>query len=430
MKLARITLYEYVWEFPRKTLAVRWNVSTSTITTACKASGIPLPPPGYWTLLEMGKPTERAELAGLENELIELLDPPKRKPIRVKRPEHPRTARPKVSKPPASTPPTQSPTQETGKPKICKSIDESLPIIRKAYRSYSSPKAPRDFRYKHVLPTSDSIIRMTVMPELVERALLIFDAFLRECHERKWSIQIPAAKDRSKNSVEVEGIPILFSIIEQRRQEKIKSESSWSEWGYIYHSTGILRFQYSSSTSIWHEIKDTKRVKLEARITDIIQLIENEVDQVKRAEQARKERERLSRLREKLSGLVEKVLAHNRACDQRLERYLEQFNKALSIRELAQASRLKISPESRQPDREDWLDWLDAKADEIDPTTNLTTMDFTVPLDIKSQVKAMIDQDPEQYGTLQELDLDVSIENILRWLASTRVSRHRYGDRN
>ena len=378
----------------------------------------------------MGKPTERAELAGFENELIELLDPPKRKPIRVKRPEHPRPARPKVSKPPASTPPTQSPTQETGKPKICKSIDESLPIIRKAYRSYSSPKAPRDFRYKHVLPTSDSIIRMTVMPELVERALLIFDAFLRECYERKWSIQIPAAKDRSKNSVEVEGIPILFSIIEQRRQEKIKSESSWSEWDYIYHSTGILRFQYSSSTSIWHEIKDTKRVRLEARITDIIQSIENEVDQVKRAEQARKERERLSRLREKLSGLVEKVLAHNRACDQRLERYLEQFNKARSIRELAQASRLKISPENRQPDREDWLDWLDAKADEIDPTTNLTTMDFTVPLNIKSQVKAMIDQDPEQYGTLQELDLDVSIENILRWLASTRVSRHRYDDRN
>jgi hypothetical protein len=59
----------------------------------------------------------------------------------------------------------------------------------------------------------------------------------------------------------------------------------------------------------------------------------------------------------------------------------------------------------------------------VDPTTNINTLDFTVPVDITSQVKAMINQDPEQYEALQELDLDASIENILRWLSSTHTSR-------
>lgn len=424
MKLTRKYLFEAVWEFPRKTLAERWDISANTITTGCKSSQIPLPPPGYWTQREMGKPPQRPQLVGPEDELIELTDPPKRKPVQDRRPEHPRIQNHKEKKLPASTGSTQSSTREIEERRTRKSIGEALPIIRKAYRSYSSPRASRDFRYKHVLPASDNIIRMTVMPELVERALLILDAFLRECCDRKWTIQIPAANDRNKNSVEVDGIPILFSVIEQRRQEKIKSQNSWSEWDYTYHSTGILRFQYSSSTSIWHEIKDRKQSGLEDQINEIIHAIESEVERVKKAEKARQENERLSRLRDKLSRLIEKVLAHNQACDERLDHYLAEFKRAQRIRQLVDAFRRNILPEDLQSQHENWLKWLGTKADEHDPTTNLCALDFTVPLDIKSRVKEMIAEDPEQYGVLQELDLDTSIENTLRWLASTRVNHH------
>ncbi|WP_417546998.1 hypothetical protein [Marinobacter segnicrescens] len=424
MKLTRKYLFEAVWEFPRKTLAERWDLSANTITTGCKISQIPLPPPGYWTQREMGKPPQRPQLVGPEDELIELTDPPKRKPVQDRRPEHPRIQNHKEKKLPASTGSTQSSTREIEERRTCKSIDEALPIIRKAYRSYSSPRAFRDFRYKHVLPASDNTIRMTVMPELVERALLILNAFLRGCYDRKWTIQIPAANDRNKNSVEVDGIPILFSIMEQRRQEKIKSQNSWSEWDYTYHSTGILRFQYSSSPPIWQEIKDRKHSGLEDRIDEIIQAIESEVERAKKAEKARQENLRLSRLRDKLSRLIETVLAHNQACDERLDHYLEQFKKAQSIRRLANAFRQNIPPEELQTHHVDWIKWLGSRADQQDPTTNLSAVDFTLPLDIKSRVKEMIAEDPEQYGVLQELDLDTSIENTLRWLASTRVNHH------
>ena len=103
---------------------------------------------------------------------------------------------------------------------------------------------------------------------------------------------------------------------------------------------------------------------------------------------------------------------------------MAEFKKAQRIRQLVDAFRRNILPEDLQTQHENWLKWLGTKADEHDPTTNLCALDFTVPLDIKSRVKEMIAEDPEQYGVLQELDLDTSIENTLRWLASNRVNHH------
>lgn len=420
MILTRETLFEAVWDSPRKRIAEQWDLNTNTITVACKLHQIPLPPSGYWTRVEMGKPTKRPILQGSKDDLVELIDPPATKPNRKKNlpcrkkgQQRVTIANTCITSPKASESESES---EISGPRARSSIAEALPVIRKAYRSYSSPKAPRDFRYKHVLPASDSIIRMTVMPELVERALLIMDTLLREFKANKWNVQIPATKDRSKNSVEVDGVSILFSIIEQRTQEKIRSHSTWSEWEYVYHSTGLLRFQYSSSTSIWHEVKDTKRIRLEDRIDDIIQAIKGESVQVKRAEQARKERERLSRLEDQLSSLVKLALKQNQACCQRLDSYLERFEKAEKIRRFAEAFRLRLTPEVRSPEHEKWLAWVDSKARALDPASDPSTLDLTVPVEITSSVKSMIAEAPEQYGGLQELDLDASIENTLRWV--------------
>lgn len=424
MRLTREALFEAVWESPRNKLGKHWGLNANTITAACKVYQIPLPPPGYWTQIEMGKPIDRPILQGSKGDLIELIDPPATEPKRKKKPTQLKKGRSKILITNTCTTDPEESDSDTLEPRSRSSIAEALPVIRKAYRSYSSPKTPRDFRYKHVLPASDSIIRMTVMPELVERALLILDTLLREFKANKWNVQIPATKDRSKNSVEVDGVPILFSIIEQRKQEKIKSRNTWTEWEYVYHSTGLLRFQYSSSTSIWHEIKDTKRILLEDRIDDIIQTVKSAAVQVKRAEQARKERERLSRLGDQLSSLVRSALKHNQACCQRLDSYLEQFEKAERIMRLAEAFRLRLAPELRSPEHEKWLEWLDSKAQALDPASNPNTLDLTVPVDITSQVKSMIDEAPERYGALHELDLDASIENTLRWVTDYPGNRY------
>ena len=424
MKLTRQALYEALWKSPRKELAEDWSLNATTITAACKFFKIPLPPPGYWTRVKMGKQDQWPTLQGPTDDLIELVDPPAAKPKINKSPLPPKTTQQKAKTATACKTTQKVSDSDVLNFRLCPSIAETLPAIRKAYQSYSSSKAAKDFRYKHVLPASDSIIRMTVMPELVERALLVLDALLRRFKANKWNVQIPATTDRSKNSVEVDGVTILFSIVEQRRQEKIKSESTWTEWEYVYHSTGILRFQYSTSPSIWAEIKDLKRTRLEYRIDEIIQTIKNEVTRLKQAEHARKERARLSQLGDELSGLVKLALEHNRACSQRLDCYLEQFEKAERIRRFAEAFRGKLTTKNCTPEHEQWLEWANSKANELDPISNPNTFNFTVPMDITSRVNAMIDEAPERYGVLRELDLDASVESTLRLIAN--YPRKRY----
>jgi len=76
------------------------------------------------------------------------------------------------------------------------------------------------------------------------------------------------------------------------------------------------------------------------------------------------------------------------------------------------------------PEHEQWLEWADSKANELDPISNPSTFNFTVPMDITSRVNAMIDEAPERYGVLRELDLDASVESTLRLIAN--YPRKRY----
>jgi len=44
MRLTRETLFEAVWDSPRKRLAQHWGLNANTITAACKLHRITLPP--------------------------------------------------------------------------------------------------------------------------------------------------------------------------------------------------------------------------------------------------------------------------------------------------------------------------------------------------------------------------------------------------
>ena len=409
MEITRQALYEALWSSPRKELASAWGINPNTITYASEKQNIPLPKPGHWTLVSMGKPPSQPALIGDPNESVTLEDPP-RKPRKKKSP----SCTPKTPKKGAQTsgpsPTVSSEPEPTVKDPVT-SISEALPTIRKAYKTYSSPKAARDYKYQHVLPGSAEVIRIAVMPEMVERALLLMDTILRKFQKSQWKTQIPSERDRNKNSVFVEGVEILFTITEHRQQERVKSESRWTTWEYHYHSTGTLRFQFG--TSSWmHEIKDNKRKKLEERIPEIIDGILEEVARVKRVEIERKNRERIERLESRLSDLVRKALNHNHQCEERLNHCIAQHQEALRIRSLVDAFRRSDSPDQRHDEREKWLSWLEVKANNMDPINNQNSTDFSVPKDLVAQVCSMIESDLDAYSPLKELDLEASISKV------------------
>jgi len=411
MEITRQALYEALWSSPRKELASAWGIDPNTITYASKKQNIPLPKPGHWTLVSMGKPPSQPALTGDPGERVTLEDPP-RKPRKKKSPSStPKTPK-KVAQTSGPTPTVSSEPEPTVKDPVT-SISEALPTIRKAYKTYSSPKAARDYKYQHVLPGSAEVIRIAVMPEMVERALLLMDTILREFQKSQWKTQIPSERDRNKNSVFVEGVEILFTITEHRQQERVKSASRWTTWEYRYHSTGTLRFQFG--TSSWmHEIKDNKRKKLEERIPEIIDGILEEVARVKRVEIERKNRERIERLESRLSDLVRKALNHNHQCEERLNHCIAQHQEALRIRSLVDAFRRSDSPDQRHEEREKWLSWLEVKANNMDPINNQNSTDFSVPKDLVAQVCSMIESDLDAYSPLKELDLEASISKVAR----------------
>ncbi|MAI34696.1 MAG: hypothetical protein CMM07_23900 [Rhodopirellula sp.] len=408
MEISRQALYEALWSSPRKELASVWGIDPNTITYASKKQNIPLPKPGHWTLVSMGKPPSQPALIGDPDESVILEDPP-RKPRKKKSSS---STPKKVAQTSGPTPTVSSEPEPTVMDPVT-SISEALPTVRKAYKTYSSPRAARDYKYQHVLPGSAEVIRIAVMPEMVDRALLLMDTILREFQKSQWKTQIPSERDRNKNSVFVEEVEILFTITEHRQQERVKSESRWTTWEYRYHSTGTLRFQFGTSSWV-HEIKDNKRKKLEERIPDIIEGILEEVARVKQVETERKKREHIERLESRLSDLVRKALNHNHQCEERLNHCIAQHQEALRIRSLVDAFRRSDSPDQRHDEREKWLSWLEVKANNMDPINNQNSTDFSVPKDLVAQVCSMIESDLDAYSPLKELDLEASISKVAR----------------
>jgi hypothetical protein len=411
MEITRQSLYEALWSTPRKELASVLGVDQNAITDASKQHNIPLPKQGHWTLVSMGKSPSQPSLNGDLEKTV----------ILHSKPRKPRKKKPALDNPKSRTQKAQASDQMATIPSEpvstnqspATSISETLPAVRKAHKTYSSPKAKRDYKYQHVLPGSANVLRIAVMPEMVDRALLLMDVILREFQKSHWKVHIPSAKDFGKNSVIVDDVEILFTITEHRRQERIKSENTWRDWEYRYHSTGTLRFQFG--VEHWmQEIKDNKRKRLEDQIPGIINGIVGEVVRIKKAEVERNNRERIDRLKSRLSGLVRKAIDFNEECEKNLEQYLSQHEEALRIRKLVNSIKQAGFSNGALTEQEHWVAWLEKRADSIDPALQVGSLDFSIPKELKSQVSEMIEADLGSYAPLKELDLESAIHDSAR----------------
>lgn len=401
MELTRKALYDKIWSTPRSRLAKEWEVKTCVITRFCKEYDIPLPPSGYWTRLALNKRDVQIQLQG----------EPSIKVIIAAKSNENTSRNQQVSKK------VKQQSQVITPIPLTKLIESALPAIRKAYRSYNSPTAKRDYRYQYVWPGGENLLRMAVMPEMVERALLLMDSIVRACQENKWKVVLPSEDNRKMNVVFVDGIAIHFTITEQRRQEKIKSADSWHEWDYRYHSLGILRFQYGAKWSNC-EIKDGKKLPLEERLDDIIQAFKDEVIAVHQAEKAKKEREYLDGLKRQVERLVDDAQSVNDKCDLYLDEQQNQFAKYEKISKFYNHMRSNVDIENLTSEIKEWFAWVEIKMNELDPANDIDNFNFDIPINVLTQVEKAIASDNERYGDLKQIDVPATLENIVKWKRS------------
>ena len=78
--ISRQALYDEIWSISAIKVAAKYEISYPRFLKICRENSIPIPPSGYWTRLQCGKPVEKTPLPASKIDTIDLI-PEKGKPI-------------------------------------------------------------------------------------------------------------------------------------------------------------------------------------------------------------------------------------------------------------------------------------------------------------------------------------------------------------
>ncbi len=91
LSMTRKQLYDEIWEISVAGLARKYNIPYSQLMKQIKAAAIPIPSSGYWTLLNLGKPTTKPELPEPTDSIISIYKTVPRTRTKKKKVESPLT---------------------------------------------------------------------------------------------------------------------------------------------------------------------------------------------------------------------------------------------------------------------------------------------------------------------------------------------------
>lgn len=72
--MSREQLYSEIWELSLSGVSKKYNASYAGLVKLCRENLIPVPPSGYWTCVEFGKPVEKTPLLDFPVDNIVLPD--------------------------------------------------------------------------------------------------------------------------------------------------------------------------------------------------------------------------------------------------------------------------------------------------------------------------------------------------------------------
>ncbi|WP_111308678.1 hypothetical protein [Confluentibacter sediminis] len=328
-EITRKQLYDLVWSAPMITLSKQLNVNSAYLKKLCVDFDIPTPSIGYWSKLKHGKNTEKSLLQGDFNIAIKL-DVVKKaiNKIALKVPE-------KLLKP-----------------------DELVAIAKK---DLSGKEISHWHRAKGMVTTSKGVLNITVTPKLVTRALIFMDIFIKLAKERGFKIWF---KNYYGTVISIQGIDSPIYLREKNKRVVVKNNSGWNETKLVPIGELVLkRDDYPRME--WH---DSKNIKLEAKIPDILkyfeeQAIKEKADEIKR-EIRRKEQERQQKIEDDIKQLRENEIEKFNHFYENTKRY----RKAVNLRAFVNAKKeYAIKTNTLDKAIENWIEWANAKADWLDP---------------------------------------------------------------
>lgn len=239
--LTRTELHELVWQQPMKKLAEKYGISGAKLSTICDEQGIPRPPQGYWTLMEMGREVTITPLPAKTHDQTENLTIIPSKP--------------RVRSKPSNLP---SPEAEANKAtEAAEALDDFKklhPAVKAWVRQHRDEQAKRR-QQKRSRRHSDFWTRFDdPLPNLTERDQYRFQATSTIFHAmEKAGVAVSEAKIIGNFKLKIGQHVLDCTIKEKMRQGLSSVDKSWSAYPDHHqgglHSSGFLRFSVNTYIS-------------------------------------------------------------------------------------------------------------------------------------------------------------------------------------
>ncbi|UWE16613.1 hypothetical protein [Herbaspirillum huttiense] len=382
----RETLYEEVWSEPVTLVAPRYGLSDVGLAKICRKLGIPLPSRGYWAKIKAGRIMSRAALPKLKGSPPPMVAPKKLSPERIAAQQASKKAAKEAKEKVAE---------------IVTSVESELPqslshpLVLAAKKRLSQKSG---WGESGVRSAPKEVLNLSVTEGTLERALLLTEALFAAIGKLGFDARIDSTNDRTLLESKEHRVSLEFALKEsvkrsihevtaaeemarQRYALKVRTQPNLRSLHvsyYDYTPTGILTLEVGRWPSkTW---KDTPRTSLEERIPDLAAGIVLIAQRTHQHEQELRERQvEQQRAREKYE-LIKKRREAEATRLKEVEAQANSWERAEKLRAFSDAFEKRAMQSGElTPEQLDWLAWVRAKADGLDPLTPISDPVLNAP---------------------------------------------------
>jgi hypothetical protein len=354
----RQELYEKVWQFPLRKLAVEYGISDVGLAKICRKLEIPLPGLGHWTKIACGQTIARPPLPVMKNTpvLIRQIQEPETRVLPEDTSELERIERVAA----ATTPPVT-------KAMLAHPLVEKTRLLLNDARSRDGEKlwANREAEW----------LDLRVTKNCLARALRIMAVVIHILEREGFKLVVEKKQSESTSAI-VYGETIRFGLIERSRQVKpfikLDATPSYSYNPVRLEPTGALsieiwKYYAEGLQKTW---RDRESARLEEQLPKCVAgmmriALKERAERDKQEKEEQAKQKRIDAVRAELR-LIEKEEKKIKA----LEREAIRWQRAERIREYIEAVRRAGLPKTDSENGakvSEWVEWAGRQADRIDP---------------------------------------------------------------
>lgn len=291
--LTREELYELVWSTPMRTLAPQLHLSDVGLAKLCRRHAIPLPERGFWAKKEHGKAVTQPALPPVTDGRLNT--------IRLYIPEG-STQEIAAEDDPEVVAWTEREHEQEHRIAVSEEIRSYHPLTSATKRWFEQQR--KTFEYPAKPEQIDHLHTVNVTKDAERRVLRLYDALLRACEKRGWTVRT-VTRDRDTTTtfhVLAEAVRVFIEERLERKpheltakeQKAVAERRAYRIPKYDYFGTGVLKVTIDEYGAKQTFVDRTDR-PLEAQLNDVmIALVRTAVLTVRpRRLEAEQERQRM-----------------------------------------------------------------------------------------------------------------------------------------